>query len=254
MKKQNSINFENKNQRDATSKIQRDTTSKSTSTQNGRRQFLAGMGLVGLGLSADLKSLPLAICKEGLTPVQPEGPFYPVHDQLDKDNDLTQVRGDAGVAKGQVIYVRGKVLSVDCAPIQNALVEIWQACESGRYNHPGDTENPALLDDHFQYWGQCVTNANGEYVFKTIIPGSYPAGENWIRPPHIHFKISRRGFHEFITQMYFAGQALNEKDLIFKALSKADQAKVVVSLQPPSDEFEPNSKIATFDLVLNKVE
>ena len=27
-----------------------------------------------------------------LTPQQPEGPFYPIQDQLDKDNDLTHIK------------------------------------------------------------------------------------------------------------------------------------------------------------------
>ncbi len=224
---------------------------------SGRRGFLLGLGSAALGLAAAtsvLKPVQAAAegCGELITPVQPQGPFYPIHDQLDKDNDLTRVTGISGQARGQLIYVRGQVSDQLCQPVAGALVEIWQACESGRYNHPGDP-NTAPLDDHFQYWGQAVTNAKGEYVFKTIIPGAYPAGDGWVRPPHIHFKVSRVGARDLITQMYFAGQDLNDRDLILQDLPADEQAKVVVPLREPTSEFEPNSKIANFDIVLRRL-
>lgn len=132
----------------------------------------------------------LASCFLPKTPSQPEGPFYPITPQSDKDTDLTRVEGLSGSAKGQIILVQGIVSDEKCIPIRGARVEIWQACATGRYNHPGD-ESGLELDDHFQYWGIATTDAYGEYYFKTILPGSYPAGEGWIRPPHIHFKIAK---------------------------------------------------------------
>src|SRR5438552_2220640 len=74
----------------------------------------------------------------GITPAQTEGPFYPVKDQADKDTDLTQVSGRITKAKGDVIYVRGRVQDQACRPVAGALVEIWQACATGKYNHPSD--------------------------------------------------------------------------------------------------------------------
>lgn len=144
------------------------------------RRKLLSLGLVaagGLVTSVSAK----AICRD-TTPPQPEGPFYPVDDQADKDTDLTYVRGGRAKAHGQVIIVQGQVIDQTCTPVQGALVEIWQACHTGKYNHPSDP-NTAALDPNFQYWGRAVTGVDGSYSFKTILPGAYPAGEGWIRPP-----------------------------------------------------------------------
>ena len=67
------------------------------------------------------------------------------------------------------------------------------------------------------------------FKFKTILPGVYPAGKNWYRPPHIHFKISKPGYIELITQMYFPGHKLNKKDLLLKQKTRAEQQKMIAS-------------------------
>jgi protocatechuate 3,4-dioxygenase beta subunit len=188
-----------------------------------------------------------AACRR--TPAQTEGPFYPVKDQPDKDNDLTLVRGRTEHARGQVILVRGLVTDEECRPIERALVEIWQACASGRYNHPGD-DNPAPLDPDFQYWGRALTDGDGRYEFRTILPGAYPADTDWTRPPHIHFKVHRKGYHELTTQMYFEGEALNDRDRILMSLPAGDREAVIVRLE---DVAEPGVKACRFDLGLRKV-
>lgn len=170
----------------------------------------------------------IGLCQKNLTPAQTEGPFYPIEDQLDTDSDLTFIQGSAGKAQGEIVYVKGIVQNESCQPVKGALVEIWQACASGRYNHPEDT-NTAPIDPHFQYWGKSTTNEKGEYFFKTIRPGNYPAAQNWIRPPHIHFKVRATGFNELTTQMYFNSEfALNNRDRILMALSSSERKKVIV--------------------------
>ncbi len=190
-----------------------------------RRRLLQNLaittGIIGFGALAQAQEA----CKLK-TPAQPKGPFYPVADQIDKDADLTQIQGTNRVAQGQVIVVEGVVAGVDCKPIENVFVEIWQACASGRYDHPGDP-NTAALDPDFQYWGIVKTNAKGEYSFKTILPGAYPADTDWIRPPHIHFKVHKWGFKELITQLYFEGNELNDKDLILQSLNQEQKELVV---------------------------
>ena len=41
------------------------------------------------------------------------------------------------------------------------------------------------------------------------LPAAYGVRENWQRPPHIHYKVYRRGFEDLTTQLYFAGDPLN---------------------------------------------
>ncbi len=219
-----------------------------------RRNFIKGIVGTVAGATVAVPTIHeamSAIC--GLTPAQTEGPFYPVQDQLDKDNDLTFVMGKRGRAKGQLIYILGQVTDQNCNPVQGALLEIWQACESGKYNHPGDP-NPAPLDENFQYWGKAVSDDQGNYVFKTILPGHYPATNTWIRPPHIHFKIGRRGFHELTTQMYFDGNEFNEGDKILRAVPRSERSKVVIPMEDPTPEFDPESKLCRFNISIREVE
>ena len=212
-----------------------------------RREALR-MGLMALG-GTIISSQALAQAAScGLTPVQAKGPFYPIKDQADKNTDLTQV-GTGQLAEGKIIWVQGIVTDQHCRPVPGALVEIWQACHSGKYDHPSDP-NTAKLDPNFQYWGKAIANPKGEYKFKTILPGAYPADVGWMRPPHIHFKIQKLGYIELITQMYFAGDALNDQDLILKRIPKNERPKVVIPLQNIAGESHP---VANFNISLEKI-
>ena len=218
-----------------------------------RRHMLKASGLVGLGLGASkLVGASLdQMCVE--TPVQPEGPFYPVRDQSDKNNDLTMVQGKTERALGTIIYVSGKVVDQNCTSVSGATVEIWQACQTGRYNHPGDNNNSSPLDPNFQYWGIDVTDNDGLYSFKTIIPGHYYAGTNWIRPPHIHFKVHKLGIMELITQMYFMGNQYNDGDLILKKIPQNNRASVVRELTPRPKENGRDVFAVNFDIAVESL-
>ncbi|TNF00629.1 MAG: hypothetical protein EP326_06220, partial [Deltaproteobacteria bacterium] len=148
----------------------------------------------------------------------------------DKNNDLTRVKGKIMSATGQIAILKGIVQDDMCRPVKGAMVEIWQACHTGKYNHPSDP-NPAKLDPNFQYWGQAITNEKGEYSFKTIVPGAYPADNTWIRPPHIHFKVHLRGYEELTSQLYWKGHPLNKKDRILQSLPKEERDRVLVDFK-----------------------
>jgi protocatechuate 3,4-dioxygenase, beta subunit len=190
------------------------------------------------------------------TPPQTEGPYYPPKAQidamLDQDNDLTRIKGQAGKATGQIVYVMGQVRDQQCRPIEGAVVEIWQASENGRYSHPRDRDNRAPLDTQFQYWGQNVTDKDGHYLFKTIKPGSYQAGRNWTRPPHIHFKVSHAKFRPFITQMYFVGDAFQASDYILNDVPPHERKRVIVQLDQPGADYESDARLGRFDLTLSR--
>lgn len=160
------------------------------------------------------------------TPSETEGPFYPVNDQRDKDADLTQIDGHTGSAWGQHIIVRGQVIDIAGNPIDKALLDIWQADANGRYRHPRDP-NTTKLDKNFQGWAMIRSDSNGLFRFKTVVPGAYPASSIWIRPPHIHFKISKQGYRALTTQMYFPNEELNKTDLLLRNKSVAEQSVMI---------------------------
>jgi len=209
-----------------------------------RRSMLqSSLGGVALLTAAPLLQAALP------TPHQTEGPFFPLHDQADKDLDLTLIKGHAEHAQGEVLEVRGQVLDTDGKPVADALVDVWQANSHGRYAHERDP-NPAPLDPHFQGWAKLTTDAEGRFRFRTIKPGAYPVAEGWTRPPHIHLKVARRGFHELTTQMYFAGDALNEIDRLLLAVPEAERAGLVVAFANVNGGGAPSGQ---FGIVLRRV-
>ncbi len=255
-----------------------------------RRRFLqVGAGTFGF---LAISEIGLAgLCPSTNTPRQTRGPFFPYDDVvsfpiregkdtslpliLSNDNDLTFVKGKSGTAQGQIIYFQGHVLGrerVDttlCQPIAGATVLLWQANFSGRYNHKGDDAAPQQFphpttgkilkrvhDDNFQYWGKAVTNTQGYFLFKTILPSFYPATDDWYRPPHLHFSIRASGHPEFVTQTYFKGDSLpnvgiihdlNAKDWILRnpKISPAQQEQAIVEFRPDSGQTFPDGLLGS---------
>jgi len=183
------------------------------------------------------------------TPDQILGPFYPVVKPLDQDADLTTIAGKPGRAEGQVLHVMGRVVNVAGQPVHGARVEIWQANTYGRYTHPSDT-NPAPLDPHFEGFAVLTTDADGRYRFKTIKPGAYPAGPDRMRPPHIHFEVTGTS-NRLVTQMYFAGEPLNDTDPFLQGAG-ANRERLIVPLGPPTPDLEPDARVAVWDIILEQ--
>ena len=212
------------------------------------RRTLLHLGLAG-GVGALVAGfLPAAPDPDCATPAQTSGPFFPVRPPLDSDADLTVIQGRTDRAEGVVVHVNGQVLDGNLRPVGGALVDVWQANHHGRYAHEADP-NPAPLDAAFQGSAQLRTDAEGRYAFTTIVPGAYPAEDDWMRPPHIHFKVARRGFHELITQMYFAGEALNDVDRLLLAVPEADRETLVVDFATDATGL----RRGTFTLILQRV-
>lgn len=216
-----------------------------------RRSLLVYSGMLGLGVVGS-RALG-AVC--AVVPGQTEGPFYPVVFPSDRDADLTFIPGQNGRAVGLTTMVEGVVTDANCRPVAGAVVEIWQACANGRYNDERDP-NTAARDPNFQGYGKVTTDRDGRYRFKTIKPGSYPTDPSnpsgWIRPPHIHYKVSVGGRERLTTQLYFAGEPLNERDEILLDLRRrvgtVRANQVVVAFSGLGDDADP--LVGTFDIAL----
>ena len=220
------------------------------STHNGmsRRHVLGLVVAVG---SVVMSGGVSTVCAQAFrrTPDQILGPFYPVRKPLDQDADLTTIAGKPGRAEGQVLHVMGRVVNVAGHPVHGARVEIWQANTHGRYTHPSDT-NPAPLDPHFEGFAVLTTDAEGRYRMKTIKPGAYPAGPDRMRPPHIHVEVTGQS-NRLVTQLYFAGEPLNDTDPFLQGVGP-NKERLIVSLGPPTPELEPDARVAVWDIVLEK--
>ena len=140
------------------------------------------------------------------TPSQTVGPFFGVgltrasQSQSVMVNELTE---------GERIRIEGTVFDGAGAPIEDALVEVWQANAHGRYRHDLDA-GPAPLDPNFFGFGRCPTDATGAFHFETVKPGAIHAGDGRPHAPHLNVAVFARGMlvHAY-TRMYFDGDALD---------------------------------------------
>jgi protocatechuate 3,4-dioxygenase beta subunit len=164
----------------------------------------------------------------------------------DHDADLTIVAGKDVRALGQVLYLSGRVTNLRGEPVAGVEMEIWQANAAGRYTHPSE-RNPAPIDPNFDGYAKIRTGPDGGYSIKTIKPGAYPDSPTSMRPPHIHFDIRGR-VNRLVTQMYFEGEALNDKDSILQSASRKDG--LTSRYGQLSGQQEPEALVAAWNIVL----
>jgi protocatechuate 3,4-dioxygenase beta subunit len=122
-------------------------------------------------LAAVLVALALAAAPCGATRADQLGPFY-----------VPNAPVRAKVGTGHVLT--GVVRSTrTCRPLARARIELWLAGPEGDYG-------PAWRATLF-------SRANGSYRFESHVPPAYSS-----RPPHIHLRVSARGFRTLVTQYY----------------------------------------------------
>ena len=214
-----------------------------------RRKFLNQLGLT-LGTSIVSSGFVLSHKNTNhkdeciATPILELGPYAVMkyRKQADHDIDLTKINGHAATATGQILTVSGRVTDKNCNPLHAAVVEIWQANHFGKYHHEYD-KSERQNDPNFQGWGQAITNELGEYSFKTIYPGLYGN-----RTRHIHFKVSKRDYHELTTQLFFEGEERNSKDFILNAFTHEEQQLIT---RPVINRN--NIKQVEFNIVLDEI-
>ncbi|TDU68104.1 protocatechuate 3,4-dioxygenase beta subunit [Prosthecobacter fusiformis] len=179
-----------------------------------------------------------------LTPRATEGPYYPDHLPLDQDNDLLQIQGKATQAIGTVAEFGGRLLNADGQPIQDAVIELWQADNNGCYIHSRGTQRGQERDPAFQGYGKIVTNAKGEYRFRTIKPGLYTG-----RTIHWHIAVKQGDKRMLTTQLYIAGVPQNDKDGILRRTGdEAQRLSVIREFKPKSADSQ--ELVSTWDIVI----
>lgn len=219
-----------------------------------RRGVIGGLGggLAGFAAPAVLRAQAPPRLRPATT-FQVEGPFYPYDDMpADQDADLVRVRGvDAG-ALGQVTHLTGVVWNQNGTPRADALVEIWQCDHTGRYIHRDDPNTDRPRDAGFQGYGRAVTDAAGAFRFRTIKPVPYVAiiaGERIWRAPHIHVAVSTRGVRRLTTQLYIAGDPLNDSDVVLQRAVPSEREGLIRPYAPGAGA-EGGALAVHYDLVV----
>ncbi|POO55630.1 protocatechuate 3,4-dioxygenase subunit beta [Agrobacterium rosae] len=169
------------------------------------------------------------------------------------DNDLILNYARPGeMPIGPRILVHGRVLDERGKGVDGALVEFWQANAGGRYLHKKESYL-AAVDPNFGGVGRTITDADGYYWFKTIMPGAYPwpNGVNDWRPAHIHFSVFGHGFAQrLITQMYFEGDPMIWQCPIVKTIPDKAAIERLVAALDMTNAIPMDMRAYKFDIVL----
>lgn len=125
-----------------------------------------------------------------ITPSQTVGPYFAIG--LRDENEL--------VADG--VRISGRVLDGNEEPVSDAVVEIWQADEDGRYRPDFG-------------WGRSSSDEGGRYTFVTCKPGPVDG-----QAPHVTMLVFARGLLKpVLTRMYFPDEEeANSRDPVLAAV------------------------------------
>ena len=166
-----------------------------------RRRFLftvgsltAALGFAREGGAQELAPTPACDDSGAATLRQEEGPFF--KPRSPERADLIE----PGI-KGRPIVLAGQVLDRGCKPLGHALVDLWQADDTGNYDNTG-----------FRLRGHVFTDAEGRYRFRTIVPALYVG-----RTRHFHVKVQPAGARVLTTQLYFPDEPMNRRDGLFRS-------------------------------------
>ncbi len=159
-----------------------------------------------------------------MTPSQTVGPFF--HFSLSA-NTLGQMAGPA--AAGEAVRLAVRVFDGEGVPVPDAIIELWQADTSGKYEHPEDTQNRAP-DATFCGFGRMGTDETGTCVFETIRPGRVPGIGEKAQAPHINVIVLARGMLDgLFTRIYFAGDPANAEDAALSLVPEDRRATLLAN-------------------------
>ena len=130
---------------------------------------------------------------------------------------------------GEFIVIEGWVIDGEGNPVNDSMIELWQANAAGRYRHPDDDRDDVPLDDSFNGLGRTGTDNQGRFRFETIKPGPVPGRGNALQAPHIAVCVFARGMlsHAY-TRIYFSDEAeANEADPVLNLVNEARRGTII---------------------------
>jgi catechol 1,2-dioxygenase len=125
--------------------------------------------------------------------------------------------------KGEDMVISGRILDTEGQPVEDAVIDVWQANDEGFY----DVQQKGIQPD-FNLRGVFRTEANGHYWFRAVKPKFYPIpddgpvgqllghlGRHPFRPAHLHYIIKAKGFETLTTHIFDPDDPYIQSDAVF---------------------------------------
>ena len=177
--------------------------------------------------------------RRGTTPSQTIGPFHRIMAPWEGGAEL--VAPDDPDA----IRIEGRILDGAGEPVDDSVVEVWQANVHGRYAHAEDTREAPLVQG-FDGFGRAITDSEGRFAIVTVKPGCVPGPRDTVQAPHISLSVFARGLLKHLqTRVYFSDEeAANGNDPVLLSIEEAGRRQTLVAVRregegtPPAYRFE----------------
>ena len=181
-------------------------------TDDERNEFVLFSDVLGLSSLVDMINSP-----DDCTSSSVLGPFHIL------GAPAMAVGGDMiGDNEGPQVAVEGRVMDQNGAPIEGAVIELWQTADNGLYSNQDDAQSEYNLRISM------TTGADGRYALSTIRPAPYlvptdgPVGDllnatgrhAW-RPSHLHFIVQAEGFRSLVTEVFPSDDPYLDADAVF---------------------------------------
>ena len=131
------------------------------------------------------------------------------------------------------VLLFGTVTDGEGLPVNDSMIEIWQANPAGRYAHPEDMRDELPLTEGFDGFGRTVTDDDGRYELVTLKPGPVPFRDGRLQAPHVDVSVFARGLlKRLVTRIYFPDEAdANEADPLLSSIPDAQARAALVAVE-----------------------
>ena len=181
-----------------------------------RQEFILLSDVLGVSMLVDAVNHRE---REGATETTVLGPFYVgEHKVMPQGTDISPN------LSGERMFVQSRVTDLSGKPLADVPVDVWHADDDGWY----DSQKPDYETQGPSSRGRFITDADGRFFFRTILPCSYPIPTDGpvgqmildlrrhpMRPAHVHFLVNAPGHEPLVTHVFIEGDKYIDTDVVF---------------------------------------
>jgi hydroxyquinol 1,2-dioxygenase len=207
-----------------------------------RQEFILLSDVLGVSMLVDAVNHRE---RDGATETTVLGPFYVGEHQVRPHGTDISPNNQTG----EKMFVQSRVTDLAGKPLAGVPVDIWHADDDGFY----DSQKPNYDVTGPSARARFITDADGRFNFRTILPCSYPiptdgpVGEmimqtkrHPMRPAHVHFLVNAKGYEPLVTHVFIGGDKYLNSDVVFGV-----KDELVARVEQRSDAKMPDGKPAS---------
>jgi hydroxyquinol 1,2-dioxygenase len=205
-----------------------------------RQEFILLSDVLGVSMLVDAVNHR---DRDGATETTVLGPFYVGEHKVAPHGTDISARLD-----GERMFVQSRVTDLAGKPLADVPVDVWHADDDGFY----DSQRPSYATDGPSSRARFITDADGRFNFRTIVPCSYPiptdgpvgqmiteTNRHPMRPAHVHFLVNAKGHEPLITHVFVEGDKYIDSDVVFGV-----KDELIAKVEKRNDPVMPDGKRA----------